>query len=138
MLHFFYQGSVHCPHTFCPSVPANMAEDELAELVDGNQCGMYKASFADDDAPRVVPSDAKHQTENWHHTVDNELRVAPEKHPDQKDSHVGDEAQSKLRKLMDEFDIIPELREWSEGAGSCVYACKAQASARVDVPTAPM
>ena len=39
---------------------------------------------------------------------------------------------------MDEFDIVPELREWLEGAGSCVCACEAQASARVDVPTAPM
>ena len=39
---------------------------------------------------------------------------------------------------MDEFDIIPELREWLEGAGSYVYPCKAQASARVDVPTALM
>ena len=28
--------------------------------------------------------------------------------------------------------------EGAEGAGSCAYACKAQASARVDVPTAPM
>ena len=65
--------------------------------------------FADDDAPRAVPSDAKHQTENWHHTFDHELRIAPEEHPDQKDSYVGDEAQSQRQKLMDEFDIIPEL-----------------------------
>ena len=60
---------------------------------------------------------------------------------DQKDSCVEDEAQSKRRKcsLMDELDIdIPESKAWFEGAGSCVYACKAQASARVDVPTAPM
>ena len=57
---------------------------------------------------------------------------------DQKDSNVRDEAQSKRRKLMDESDIIPELREWLEGAGSRVYASMAQASARVDVPTAPM
>ena len=34
--------------------------------------------------------------------------------------------------------VIPELKEWSEGAWSCAYACKAQASARVDVPTATM
>ena len=63
-------------------------------------------------------------------TIDNELRVSPEEHPDQKDSYVGDEAQSKRRKLMDEFDIIPELRESLEGVGRCVHACKAQASAR--------
>ena len=60
---------------------------------------------------------------------------------DQKDSDVRDEVQSKRQKLMDELDIdIPELRkglEGAEGAGSCAYACKAQASARVDVPTAP-
>ena len=31
-----------------------------------------------------------------------------------------------------------DSNEGAEGAGSCVYACKAQASARVDVPTAPM
>ena len=34
--------------------------------------------------------------------------------------------------------VIPELREWLEGAGSCAYGCKAQASARMDVPTVPM
>ena len=57
---------------------------------------------------------------------------------DQKDSNVRDQVQSKRRKLMDELEIdIPELRRWLEGAGRCVYACKAQASARVDVPTAP-
>ena len=46
---------------------------------------------------------------------------------DQKDSDVRDEVQSKRRKLMDELEIdIPELTEWLEGGGSCVYACKAQ------------
>ena len=30
-----------------------------------------------------------------------------------------------------------DSNEGAEGAGSCAYACKAQASARVDVPTAP-
>ena len=34
--------------------------------------------------------------------------------------------------------VLPELEEWPEGAGSCAYACKAQAPARVDAPTAPM
>ena len=32
--------------------------------------------------------------------------------------------------------VVHELKEWFEGAKSCAYACKAQASARVDVPTA--
>ena len=51
---------------------------------------------------------------------------------------IRDEVQSRRQKLMDQLDIdIPELRWWLEGGGSCVYACKAQASARVDVPTAP-
>ena len=49
------------------------------------------------------------------------------------------EMHSKRRKLMEEMEIdIPELKAWFEGAGSCAYACKAQTSARVDVPTAPM
>ena len=36
---------------------------------------------------------------------------------DHKDSYVGDEAQSKRRKcsLLDDLDIIPELKEWLEG-----------------------
>ena len=31
-----------------------------------------------------------------------------------------------------------DSNDGAEGDGSCAYACKAQASARVDVPTAPM
>ena len=39
---------------------------------------------------------------------------------------------------MDELDTdIPELKAWFEGAGGCGSHKKAQASARVDVPTAP-
>ena len=73
-----------------------MAEEEVAHHVVGNDSGMYKAGFADDDAPRAVPSDAGHQTKKKkrHHTFDNELKVVPEEHPDQKDSYVGDEAQA--------------------------------------------
>ena len=41
---------------------------------------------------------------------------------------------SEMPGTMDQKDS----NEGAEGAGSCVYACKAQASARVDVPTAPM
>ena len=42
----------------------NMAEEELAHHVVGNDSGMYKAGFADDDAPRAVPSDVTHSTTN--------------------------------------------------------------------------
>ena len=89
---------------------------------------MCEYGFAGDDAPRdVCPS------------IDGNPEMPSTM--DQKDSNVRDEAQSKRRKLMDELEIgIPELRKWlegAEGAGSCAYACKAQASARVDVPTAP-
>ena len=31
-----------------------------------------------------------------------------------------------------------DQKDSNEGGGSCVYACKAQASAQVDVPRAPM
>ena len=87
---------------------------------------MCEDGFAGDDAPYAVcPS------------IDDNPEMPGTM--DQKDSIVRDEVLSKRQKLMDELDIdIPELRWWLEGAGSCVYACKAQASARVDVPTAPM
>ena len=49
-----YQGSVYSPHSFCPFIPANMAEDEVAALVVDNGSGMCKAGFAGDDAPRAV------------------------------------------------------------------------------------
>ena len=42
----------------------NMAGEELAHHVVGNDSGMYKAGFAGDDAPRAVPSDARHATTN--------------------------------------------------------------------------
>ena len=71
-----YQVTVFCPHTFCPCIPVNMAEEEVAALQDW---------FCWDDAPRAVfPS-----------------IVGRPKMPgimvgtDQKDSFVGDEAQSK-------------------------------------------
>ena len=37
-----------------------MAGEEVAHHVVGNDSGMYKAGFAGDEAPRAVPSDAKH------------------------------------------------------------------------------
>ena len=39
----FCQWSVYCPQTLCPSIPANMAEEEVAELVVGNGSGTCKA-----------------------------------------------------------------------------------------------
>ena len=60
-----------------------MSEEELAELVVGDDSGIYKAGFLRDDAPRAVPSDARHDgwfgpegQKNWHYTLYNELRVA--------------------------------------------------------------
>ena len=32
-------------HTLCSSIPANMAEEEVAELLVGNGSGMCKAGF---------------------------------------------------------------------------------------------
>ena len=96
-----------------------------ALLVCASGSGMCEDGFAGDDALYAVcPS------------IDDNPEMPGTM--DQKDSNVRDEAQSKRQKLMDEQDIdIPELRWWLEGAWSCAYACKAQASARVDVPTAP-
>ena len=89
----------------CWSVPSSEALSGI---------GMCEDGFVGDDAPYVVcPS------------IDDNPGMPGTM--DQKDSNVRNEVQSKRRKLMDEFDIIPEVREWLEGAGSCVYACKAQA-----------
>ena len=89
---------------------------------------MCEYGYAGDDAPRAVCP-----------LIDDNPEMPGTM--DQKDSNVRDEAQSKRRRLMNEMEIgISELRKWlegAEGAGSCAYVCKAQASARVDVPTAP-
>ena len=62
-----------------------MAEEDLTELVVDNNSG--KAAFPRDDAPRAVPSDARH--DGWyepegrkicHHIIYNGLRVAPEEY----------------------------------------------------------
>ena len=135
---------------------ANVAEEEVAALVVDKGSGMCKAGFADDDAfhgkdvTALVADHGSGMCKDGFAGDDAPRAVFPSivgrpKMPgimvgmDQKDSYVEDEAQTKRQKLMDELDIdIPELRGWFEGAGSCAYACKAQASARVDVPTAPM
>ena len=41
-------------------IRANMAKEEVTRCVVGNDSGMHEAGFPGDDAPRVVPSDARH------------------------------------------------------------------------------
>ena len=45
------QGNVCCAHSSCPFILANMAEEEVARSVVGNDSGTYKSCFAGD-APR--------------------------------------------------------------------------------------
>ena len=57
---------------------------------------------------------------------------------------AGDDAPCTVCPSIDDNPEMPvtidqkDSKEGAEGAGSCAYACKAQAPARVDVPTAPM
>ena len=37
-----------CPHSFCLFIPANMAEEEVAKLLVGNDSGMCKVGFVGD------------------------------------------------------------------------------------------
>ena len=55
-----------------------MAEEKLTELVVDNDSG--KAGFPRDDAPRAVPSDARH--DGWYEPEGrkNGLRIAPEEY----------------------------------------------------------
>ena len=63
-----------------------MAEEEVVEIVVGNDSGMCNAGFAGDDAPRVVfPS------------IEDNFRMPGTM--DQKDSNNSDEVQSKRRKM---------------------------------------
>ena len=41
---------VYCAHSSCPFILANMAEEEVAKLVVGNDSGMCKTSSPSDDA----------------------------------------------------------------------------------------
>ena len=41
-----------CPHSFCSFIPENMAKEEVAKPVVGNDSGTCKASFAGD-VPRM-------------------------------------------------------------------------------------
>ena len=43
---------VCCPHSFCLFIPADMAKEEVAKLVVGNDSGTCKASLAGD-VPRM-------------------------------------------------------------------------------------
>ena len=60
------------------------------------------------------------------------------------DGFAGDDAPCAVCLSIDDNPEMPGTmdqkgsNEGAEGAGSCAYACKAQASARMDVPTAPM
>ena len=60
------------------------------------------------------------------------------------DVFAGDDAPYAVCPSIDDNPEMPgtmdqkDSNEGAEGAGSCAYSCKAQASARVDVPTAPM
>ena len=83
-----HQGTVHCPHVFCPFILAIMAEEEVAKFFVCNDSGMCKAGFAGDDAPRAVfPSSCVFQ----------------------EDGHVSDEAKSPR------MDAKETIRFWLVG-----------------------
>ena len=60
------------------------------------------------------------------------------------DGLTGNDALDAVLPSIDDNPEMPgnvdqkDSNEGAEGAGSCAYDCKAQASARVDVPAAPM
>ena len=68
------QGSMNNPHSFCPFIPANMAEEEVQALAVEDGSGTCRTGFASDEVPRVK---------------------FPSGGTDQEVSHVSDEAQRK-------------------------------------------
>ena len=50
----FTQESANSPHSFCPFIRVNMAEEELTRCVVDHDSGMCKARSAGDEAPFVV------------------------------------------------------------------------------------
>ena len=91
-----------------------MAEEELAELLVRYNSGMYKAGFPWDDAPRAVPSDASN--DGWYGPEGRNILASH--NPQRTQGCAGRISRFAFR-------------------GSCGSPEKAQASARVDVPTAP-
>ena len=88
-----HQGSVYSPHSFCPFLPANMAEEEVGALAVEDGSGTCKAGFACDDASRVE---------------------FPSSGTDQEVSHVSDDVHSKrsvsTSKSLIEYAIVTNKR----------------------------
>ena len=60
-----------CPHSFCPFIPENMAKEEVAKPVVGNDSGTCKASFAGDvdafiDQERRRPTTLRYRRSFYH------------------------------------------------------------------------
>ena len=115
-------------HSFCPFIRVNMAEEELTRCVVDNDSGKCKArsvgdealcddndsgkaGFPRDDAPRAVPSNARHGgwyapegRKIWHHIIYNGLRVAPEEYRLETWSHAI--TKSTMRSTASAFDRI--------------------------------
>ena len=54
---------IFCAHSSCPFILVNMAEEEVARLVVGDDSGTYRAYFAGDDTPRACPVPVGDDTE---------------------------------------------------------------------------
>ena len=83
------QGSVNSPHSFCPFIRVNMAEEELTRCVVDNDSGMCKACSAGDEVPCVdndTGARSKAGKPSWQCAIYTELR-AGRTLPDGGDSH---------------------------------------------------